>query len=229
MDKNAVLEKIKKCLRLAKSANEHEAAAALRQAQKLMELYRVSDAEVLAAGVCEDAANAGASKRPCVWETVLASTVSDAFGCHLVFTSQWGTGYWKFIGVGANADIAKYAFAVLLRQLRSCRQIFIKSECKRLKTASKTRRADLFCDAWVRAVADKAEAMAGQDGDRAAIDAYLLHHYPDLKKMASRDRNEGRNLRDKDWGAVHAGAEAGRRARLNRGVGGMAEKTLIEQ
>ena len=33
-DKDAILGKIRKCLRLSKSSNEHEAAAALRQAQK---------------------------------------------------------------------------------------------------------------------------------------------------------------------------------------------------
>ena len=35
MDKQKVLEKIKKCLALGESANEHEAAQAIRQAQIL--------------------------------------------------------------------------------------------------------------------------------------------------------------------------------------------------
>jgi hypothetical protein len=35
MDRETALTKIKKCLALAKSSNEHEAAAAMRQAQKL--------------------------------------------------------------------------------------------------------------------------------------------------------------------------------------------------
>ncbi|MFC0020178.1 DUF2786 domain-containing protein [Neisseria gonorrhoeae] len=41
MDKEKVLDKIKKCLALGRSANEHEAAQALRQAQALMEKYKV--------------------------------------------------------------------------------------------------------------------------------------------------------------------------------------------
>ena len=36
-----ILEKIKKCLRLAKSSNENEAAAAMRQAQKLLSLIHI--------------------------------------------------------------------------------------------------------------------------------------------------------------------------------------------
>ena len=42
MADDKILDKIKKCLVLASSANEHEAAAALRQAQKLMEAHGIS-------------------------------------------------------------------------------------------------------------------------------------------------------------------------------------------
>ena len=42
MDRNKVLSKIEKCMNLSKSSEPHEAAAALRQAQKLMETYNIS-------------------------------------------------------------------------------------------------------------------------------------------------------------------------------------------
>jgi hypothetical protein len=226
-DKNKIIEKIRKCFALASSANEHEAAAAMRQAQKLIEMHRISDSELLAAGVTETAAHAGAAKKPVGWENFLAATIGYAFGCKVIFAAMWGAGKWKFVGMGANAEIAQYAFTVLFRQLRRSRAAFIKQKCKRLKPASKTRRADLFCDAWVNAVAAKAEAMASQEQDAAAIDAYLLQHYPDLSSLQARDRNAERNLRDKDWDAVSAGSEAGRRAQLNRGVGGADTQPLL--
>jgi hypothetical protein len=229
MDKSTALDKIKKCLQLAKSANEHEAAAALRQAQKLMALHRVNEVDVLAASVDECDAGAGALRIPARWETMLANTVSDAFGCTVIFARAFESAYWKFIGVGSGAEIAQYAFLVLVRQLRKGRAAFIKSKCKRLKPSSKTRRADLFCDAWVRAVATTAQAMSGQPGDEAAINAYLLQHYPSLRGISSRNRNENRNLRERDWDAVSAGTEAGRRAQLNRAVSGMAEQAMIGQ
>lgn len=49
MNKKDAIEKIKKCLALSKSANQHEAATALRQAQSLMEKYNIDadDAELL--------------------------------------------------------------------------------------------------------------------------------------------------------------------------------------
>lgn len=42
MDRNKVLSKIQKCMNLSKSSEPHEAAAALRQAQKLMEAHSIS-------------------------------------------------------------------------------------------------------------------------------------------------------------------------------------------
>ena len=48
-DHDKILDKIKKCLALSSSSNEHEAAIALRQAQKLMELHGISDIDVKAA------------------------------------------------------------------------------------------------------------------------------------------------------------------------------------
>ena len=41
MDKEKALDKIKKCLALSRSANEHEAAQALKHAQALMDKYGV--------------------------------------------------------------------------------------------------------------------------------------------------------------------------------------------
>lgn len=54
MDKNTAIDKIKKCLALSKSDNPHEAAAALRQAQKLMALYKVDALDVSLADVTEE-------------------------------------------------------------------------------------------------------------------------------------------------------------------------------
>jgi hypothetical protein len=217
MDKDTALEKIKKCLNLARSGNEHEAAAALRQAQKLMETHRVSETEVSALGVRESLARAGATRNPTAWETGLASTVAEAFGCSLIFLG--GVGRWSFIGVGPAAEIAQYAFTVLYKQLRRQRALFIKTQCKRLVPASKTRRADLFCDAWVRAVASKAAALAGEEADQGAIAAYKALHYSQTATTNATNRNEDRKLRDKDWDAVAAGRKAGQAARLNHGVG----------
>lgn len=67
-DNSKILDKIKKCLALAASANEHEAAAALRQAQKLMETHGFTDEDVLASQASEIGAKAGGSASSATWE-----------------------------------------------------------------------------------------------------------------------------------------------------------------
>lgn len=56
------LEKIKKCIALSGSSNPHEAEAAMRQARKLMEKYRLEISDVHAAGAEEYAHRLGKSK-----------------------------------------------------------------------------------------------------------------------------------------------------------------------
>ncbi|WP_304672555.1 DUF2786 domain-containing protein [Neisseria bergeri] len=53
MDKQKVLEKIKRCLALGESANEHEVAQAIRQAQILMKKYGISEMDVELSAVTE--------------------------------------------------------------------------------------------------------------------------------------------------------------------------------
>lgn len=117
MADDKILDKIKKCLALASSANEHEAAAALRQAQKLMEQHGLTDQDVLASQASEAGAKAGAVTKPAQWEATLAARIANAFGCELVFSRRtWTTAEWRFIGAGSAPEVATYAYQVLLRQ-----------------------------------------------------------------------------------------------------------------
>ena len=220
MDRKTAIEKIKKCLALSKSANEHEAAAALRHARALMEKFNVTDGDVLASDICETSAKAGATRTPSVWESNLAATACKAFGCRGLF--RQGAGQWSFIGPAAAPEIAQYAFTVLLRQVKKERAAFIAANCKRLKPASKTRRADLFCDAWVEAVWCQVAEFAGADRNETAIQAYMDAKYASRGDLDPVSRNSDRSLREKDWEAISAGAAAGRQASLHRGVGSAA-------
>lgn len=218
MDKQTAIEKIRKCLALAKSANEHEAAAALRQAQALMRKYGVGDGDILTAEVSEAKVKAGAKNKPVKWESMLSSAVAAAFGCRKVFAQEWKAGYWIFIGCGPAAEVATYAYTVLMRQLRKERSDYQQTHCKRLVPASKTRRADLFCEAWVAGVRRQIEAFAGSQANEEALEVYMAKEYPDLGTLAPRDRQAGKSLRGGDMDARSAGWSAGRQAQLNHGV-----------
>lgn len=88
MDKQTAIGKIKKCLALAKSSEPHEAAAAMRQAQKLIEQFGIEHPELLAAGVGEVWSKSAAASRPVRYEVALASAVAEAYGCALLFTRR---------------------------------------------------------------------------------------------------------------------------------------------
>lgn len=228
MDKEKILDKIRKCMALAKSGNEHEAAAALRQARALMESNGISEAEMLAIGVGQKSTKAGALDRPAQWEHILAQGIACAFGCRLIFVSGPWTGEWTFYGCGPSAEISTYAFEVLLRQARKARKAHIDNELRRYKKANKTRRADLFCLGWVSTALSSVSAWSSSESTKEALDAYQSIHFPDLGTLETRDRNEGRCLSDKDYQSLASGRESGKSAEFNQGVGAAPSPLQLE-
>jgi hypothetical protein len=220
-----ILKKIQKCMSLANSANEHEAAAALRQATKLMAMYEVSEAEMLASSVSEVRVKSGVIAHPSRWESDLAGRIAYIFGCHLMFSEGFSESVWIFIGISPNNDVAGYSFDVLYRQAKRARQEFITTQLKRFKKSNKVRRADLFCVGWVRAACAGVTALTPIKGAEAAIAAYMDLKHADVGKLEVRDRNSG-PLSHKDALALSAGLSAGRNAQVHRGVGA-AEAPLM--
>ena len=208
----AILAKIRKCLALSKSANEHEAAAALAKARALMDQHGVDEALLQMAEIEEATARASRNLRPPFWETLLAATV-----CHaLSVTSFINTrGDRTFVGRGPRAEVAGYAFAVLFRQLKAARADYILSRLRRCKPGRKRQRADVFCEGWASAVFAKIKSLVpAPDGDEA-IGRFLALHHPDLVPVGSRAAKMARAA-DDYWNGV-AGGHA---VELHNGVGG---------
>jgi hypothetical protein len=221
-DRENIIAKIKKCLALSASSNEHEAETALRQARRLMESHGVTDQDVLAADAEARWANAGAKKTPTNWEAVLARKIGDAFGCRVLFSLGGGCrgGRWAFVGCGAAPEVAQYAFDVLRRQAMRARSEHIRLNLSRCKTASKTRRGDLFSEGWIRSVTNTITAFAGTAQQGAVIDAYMSKNYPSTEGLKPNNRNEGKPLGNSELADYFAGEQAGVTARLDRGVSG---------
>lgn len=222
MDHSKAIDKIKKLLRLAASDNPHEAAAAMRQARALMEKYRLEESDVQLSDVYECAARSGSKITPPQWEANLVGAVSQAYACKVLFMS--GIGEWRFIG--EMAELASYTMALLLRQIRQSRRDFISTQLKRCKPATKTKRADVFCSAWVSAVRKQVMAFAGNDEPSQATEAYMLKHHAETEKLDCRDRNanKGTGMRAMT-DAMHGFIAAGD-VRLNHGVNGQDQLSL---
>ncbi|MDR0997178.1 MAG: DUF2786 domain-containing protein [Zoogloeaceae bacterium] len=225
-----ILDKIKKCLALSKSSNQHEAAAALRQAHKLMKLHGIEMGEVAAAGVNEQIRPASAKSKPPKWEWMLASTVGRAFDCRVIMGWELlsGSAQWQFIGTSVKPELACYAYDALFVQLRSARANYMATTLKRCRK-SKTRRADLYAEAFVNELYDLVASFAGKNEDEEAIAAYLSSRHPDLFKDEKllTNRNAGNKKPSaRDICDMLAGRIDGQNANLWHGVNGQEHRKL---
>ncbi|MFU8924933.1 DUF2786 domain-containing protein [Acinetobacter puyangensis] len=229
MNKKSIIEKIKKCLALSKSANQHEAAAALRQAYTLMEKYNIDadDAELL--GIQEaEIIGSGAQKSP-FFELMLAQAIATIMDCkffHSYGVTQTPSTYkihgkWVFAGFDPAPEIATYAFDVLYRQLKKARKHFIDNALKRVKiSANKTKRADLFCQGWVIEATEHVRNIKPNSAKLAQIKAYIEKKH-ELKTYKPKNRNEKTSLNSsRNFNDFDAGRRAGKNAQLNQAMNG---------
>lgn len=224
MTPKKILEKIKALLALAHdaAASPNEAATALRQAQKLMEMHGIDPSTVDAPTLQEQAIKARCKARPTAWEMALIAMVADVFGAKPLFAMGIHSSNWLFIAPEPRAEVAAYAATVLLRKLLAARQHHIDTRLTRVrKRANKIRRADDFCIGWIAIVRRHVIAFALSEREEQAIAAYeARYRCGTLQGRTSGDKIDGRDF--------HHGWEAGRAVRLNHGLGadGSAAKAL---
>ncbi|WP_051221510.1 DUF2786 domain-containing protein [Neptunomonas japonica] len=219
MDNKKVLEKIKKCLALAQSDNPNEAAAAMRQAQALMAKYNIDNDAVELSDVNEFAAKVGSTKKQPAYVHGLCNVICRVMGVEAYFRveSGWGRAASSvcFLGVGSRPELAGYAYEVLARQLKKDRTAYLKT-LKRYKPANKSRKADLFAEAWVFAVMSKITEFAISDKEKGLVVRFKEQNMKDLKE-GKFSKNHKSTSRDCD--AQQAGYSKGREAALHRATG----------
>lgn len=233
MNREQAIAKIKKCLALSKSGDTHEAAAALRQAQKLMAEHSVSDHDMTMIDVHESSVKA-VSTAANVWELRLVALVADAFGCEtyaslsgrfLPSGSYSRTRSYVFVGTDASPTVASYAYEVLSRQCAKARLTHIRKQPNTCKPITKTARGDEFAKGWVYGVRELVERFATGDRDKPLLLAYMEAKHPELTTGAARDTSKA--LRKNDLVHISAGIDAAKRAQLNHGLGGVPQRGLL--
>lgn len=183
-----ILGKIKKCLALSGSANPHEAAAALRQANALMAKHGVSTHEITMSDIGESAIDSKTMSRdkPAHWETRLAALVGSAFGCQIMvqrFALPKGGGYaneggYIFVGLKHQAEIAAYTASVLIRKCKNARQQWLKDNLEGLGRGLKggkakmTRMGDMFAEGWVSSIG----RLVSDFANPPEVDAAIAQH-----------------------------------------------------
>lgn len=213
MDKQ-LLDRIRKCMALGRSSNEHEAAAALAKARALMEEHGISDADLALAELEEATARASRTQRPPRWESHLCHAVRRALGVDVILI---GEGDRTYIGRGALPEIAAYAFSVLFRRLKAARAEYIKTQLKRCKPGRKRARADIFCEAWALAVYRKVAALAPEREPDPHFEQFLARRYPHAVTVMGRAAQiKGKGA----WDDYSRGFSSGRSVELNNAVSG---------
>lgn len=231
MTRDQALAKIKKCLALAASSNPHEAATAMRQAQKLMAEYNISSSDPTLAGVRHETAKARTATFP-AWEASLARMIADSFGCDIMLNrEQKLSGYSvrteatvSFIGMDSSPTIASYAWDVLSRQCAKGRAVHIANQNKRIKSSTKTARGDAYALGWVNGVREKLTAFAQPAETLQLIESYMAQQWPDSQTHKPIDRSQQRHVNQRDR---LLGLLAGSNAQLDRGIGGREAQGLL--
>lgn len=227
MDKEKALDKIRKCLALSRSANEHEAAQALKQAQALMHQYGIDDGEVALSDIREHICTAKTPAKLPGWQSMLANTVAGAFGCEWYLGGTWNGPRIHYYGMDNKAELAVYAYDVLLRQVKAARKDYMATALKRVRLAkNKTYRADEFCKGWIWSVARQVGKFANGEREQA-----LLQQFGEklgLRETPSRNSKPGGHARQAANIDRFLGATQGEKAQLHRAMNGGAESALLE-
>ena len=189
-DRDRILSKIQKCLNLSKSANEHEAAAALRQAQKMMAAHGLSEEDLAGVGYGSDVVNTpipARTKLPLFMNT-LVGLICNAFGVEVVIERhkgekssrlQYAMRYW---GRKDRVQLAMYAHAVVFRTVNNAWAAALR-ENPELATRRNARLN--FRLEWLNAVRSTVEDFAMPPEERERTQLVKAKHYgKDLAKAA---------------------------------------------
>ncbi|EKS7778672.1 DUF2786 domain-containing protein [Edwardsiella piscicida] len=233
MNKEKYLQKIKKLLNKARNnSSEHEAAAALRMAQKLMREHGVgaTDVELMDITSADSkGAPSDADKFP-NYVAILTRAIFDAFGIEGVISWRYTASgqpkrIVKFYGPNERPEVAAYAFDVLSRQLCRARAEFINKMRKSIKATTKTARADAYCEAWVMGVHANLTAFACTEAEKTLMAAYKARHFASASDTSGRAAKKAHGTDD----AFYSGYFDGRQVELHQGVGGAGQSASPAQ
>ena len=182
MDKSKALDKIKKCLALSKSSNPYEAAAALRQAQKIMHAHDITERELGAVGYNSEQVSVAmrASNKVPLTLGFLTTIIMEAFGVDAVLGSELKPGNStvtytvRYFGPENRVMLAAYSHQVCYRAMESAwREQLL--ELPPLKGERGTRAA--FQIGWLRSVKEQIEALAMTPEEEAGTSLIKQMYY----------------------------------------------------
>lgn len=170
---NSVIDKVQKLLALSKSSNVNEATAAAAAANKLIDQYRLSEADIATSDteidpLIEDDGFIYETGRIVPWKSSLVITLAKHYGCALFNSTHFPNGRqvsrYKLVGRTSDIQITKYMFNWLMM------------ECQRLSEKEARGKGRVFaasyCQGFVAGVKQqlmKSREEAKQQASQASI------------------------------------------------------------
>lgn len=122
VDRDKLLDRIRRLLRLAESPNVHEAATAAATAQELMARHRIEAASLEAPGAADGIVDfrdtpLESSKRLRPWKTQLADVVARANGCRIYLLERGKLSEIVVVGRPEDVELVRLLHAELVKRV----------------------------------------------------------------------------------------------------------------
>lgn len=151
---SSIIEKVQKLLALSKSSNANEAATAAALANKLIDQYRLSEADIHQESddpLIEDSNTIYETGRIVPWKNNLVVALAKHYGCaiynSLTFPNGRKVSHYKLIGRQSDIQITNYMFS------------WLTMECQRLSEQEAHGKGRVFvssyCQGFVRGVIEQ--------------------------------------------------------------------------
>lgn len=141
MDRERIIDRIRKLMRLSQSANPHEAALAAQRVQQMLSEHNLTMESV--GGAAEEQVAQCVSSRTRQrlegWAFVLAQGVSGAFDCS--YYHDGDRGRTVFIGVGADPEVCGWMYGYLYSTLLRLASAHMRGPARRLRSSTSKREA----------------------------------------------------------------------------------------
>lgn len=223
--KERILNKVQKLLALSKSANEYEAAEALKRAQRMMKEHKISMTDIELSEMGRVKAEKTVAKTPKQFVVDLAHTIAAAFGVRPILNTVNDSAKIEFLGNISQAQVASYSFDVVYTHLNTARRVFLKKLHKNCKPATRARRVDFFSKGFVEEIANNLPTFELDEEETSMLERYFDEQMHDSRQAKTR---HSKVVNEKDWDAYCNGSEKGREVNIHRPVTGSAETYYLE-
>lgn len=234
MSLSTVVEKVQKLLALSTSSNPNEAAAAAAAANKLIDQYRLSEADLEIQGqaeepIEEDDGYVYESGKITRWKSNLAMNLASHYGLYLWNDNYWPQGRqvsrYRLVGRKSDITICKYMFTWLTMECQRLADLYAKGQ-GRIYVAS-------YCAGFVSGVSEQlAVSRKEVQGDASSAALVKINERSQLAKVFANQLHT--NLKAKksyshsriDGEAYASGQVSGRNVHLGQHLGAGGTKLL---